>query len=99
MKKEGSRLVEEENERLRQQILKELSSKIIQSNNMYGMNGCRVKIKWKAAADDDTNGGYNYENLHRFLSKVNKRCFHFYISIARSMTGYRSKIILIQIYI
>lgn len=68
MKKEGSRLVEEEKERLRQKILEDLRNE--GSNNGYSEDACRVKIKWKADADDATNGGYDYDNLHRFLSKV-----------------------------
>lgn len=69
LKKEGSRLVEEEKERLRQKILEDLRNE--RSNVKYGSpEECRVKMKWDVPEEDATNGGYNDENLHRFLSKV-----------------------------
>ena len=30
----------------------------------------RIKIRWKVQDDDLTNGGYNYDNLHKMFSKV-----------------------------
>ncbi|KAJ8673713.1 hypothetical protein QAD02_004975 [Eretmocerus hayati] len=66
LKKEGSRLVEEEKQRLRQKILEDLKGEI---SGHHSEEACRVKIKWKANQDDPDNGGYNHENLHRFLSK------------------------------
>ncbi|XP_011498660.1 PREDICTED: dnaJ homolog subfamily C member 17 [Ceratosolen solmsi marchali] len=67
LKKEGSRLVEEEKIRLKQKIIDDLRNE--NSGNCYSEDECRVKIKWKVAADDVNNGGYDYDNLHRFLSK------------------------------
>ncbi|XP_001599974.1 dnaJ homolog subfamily C member 17 [Nasonia vitripennis] len=67
LKKEGSKLVEEEKERLRQKILEDLRNG--STNNGYSEDECRCKIRWKVDADDTTNGGYDYDNLHRFLSK------------------------------
>lgn len=30
----------------------------------------RIKIRWKVKDGDQTNGGYNYDNLHKIFSKV-----------------------------
>ncbi|XP_044270759.1 dnaJ homolog subfamily C member 17 isoform X2 [Tribolium madens] len=67
LRKEGSRQVEEELERIRQEVLEEQKAKL-DANSCSGANH-RIKIKWNVVKDDKTNGGYNYENLHRFLSK------------------------------
>ncbi|XP_058792274.1 dnaJ homolog subfamily C member 17 [Phymastichus coffea] len=66
LKKEGSKLVEEENERLRQKVLEEIQKR---TEEIYGEDACRVKISWKVNADDETNGGYNHDNLSKMLSK------------------------------
>lgn len=66
MKKEGSRLVEEEVKLMREKILEELMK---QNEATTGVNSQRIKIKWKAAKDDKTNGGYDYDTLHRIFSK------------------------------
>lgn len=67
LRKEGSRLVEEENERLRQKILEEL---LKGPEERYSEDACRVKIRWRVNDGDETNGGYNHDNLSKMLSKV-----------------------------
>ncbi|KAJ8668167.1 hypothetical protein QAD02_009830 [Eretmocerus hayati] len=64
--KEGSWLVEEDKQHLRQKVLADLKGGTC---GHHSGGACRVKIKWKANQDDPDNGGYNHENLHRFLSK------------------------------
>ncbi|KAF5296072.1 hypothetical protein FQA39_LY12694 [Lamprigera yunnana] len=63
LRKEGSRLVQEEMEYIKTKLKEELE-KAEGSTNKY-----RLKIKWKAGKNDKTNGGYNSTLLHKFLSK------------------------------
>lgn len=66
--KENKKLLEEENEIMRQQIYKDRCS--AQSmNSSWDSSKHRIKIKWNADKDDASNGGYNYENLTKFLNK------------------------------
>lgn len=39
------------------------------NNPVSNVGDFRIKIKWKVQ-DDDPNGGYNYDNLHKMFSKV-----------------------------
>lgn len=64
LQKEGSRLLEEEAELMRKQLLEEK-----QKVNVYDSSQHRIKIKWKSEKDDVQNGGYNNENLIQFLKK------------------------------
>lgn len=64
--KENKKLLEDENEILRQQIYKERLN-VQPSSSSYDSSKHRIKIKWNADSGD--NGGYNYDNLTKFLSK------------------------------
>ncbi|XP_026472423.1 dnaJ homolog subfamily C member 17-like [Ctenocephalides felis] len=64
LRKEGSKLVEEEKRLLEEQLLAELNTK-----PPWNPNEHRIKIKWQASKSDQTNGGYNQTNLTKFLSK------------------------------
>jgi len=66
--KENKKLLEEENEILRQQIYRERQSTQMTSS-AWDSSKHRIKIKWNADKDDPLNGGYNYENLTKFLNK------------------------------
>ncbi|GJQ68542.1 hypothetical protein Trydic_g17110 [Trypoxylus dichotomus] len=65
LRKEGSKQVEEEIENITKQIQKE-ENKI---KDTWNSTEHRIRIKWKAQKDDPCNGGYNYQLLHKFLSK------------------------------
>lgn len=67
LRKEGSRQVEEEQERVRQKILERQKDR--EESRSSGANH-RIKIRWNASKDDPTNGGYTYDMLYRFLYKV-----------------------------
>ncbi|KAB0792432.1 hypothetical protein PPYR_14391 [Photinus pyralis] len=60
LRKEGSKLVQEEMEYIKTKLRQESQA----AGTKY-----RVKIKWKVARDDATNGGYDQELLGKFLSK------------------------------
>lgn len=64
LRKEGSKLVEEEKRLLQEQLLQELNA-----IPKYNPNEHRIKIKWQSSKTDTSNGGYNESNLTRFLSK------------------------------
>lgn len=63
LRKEGSRIVEEENELMRQQFA---AMPVIP---VWVSSEHRIKIKWKVDKDDPNNGGYTEENLRRYLFK------------------------------
>lgn len=68
--KENSKLIEEENEIIRQQIYKnQMSNTRATTGSQWDSSKHRIKIKWKAEKEDSTNGGYNKENLTKFLYK------------------------------
>lgn len=69
LRKEGSKLVEEEKERVYKKILEEINKQRSGDLSCHQVD-CRVNIKWNVDENDTTNGGYSYDNLHRFLSKV-----------------------------
>lgn len=66
--RENKKLLEEENEIIRQQIYRERQTASSYSTP-WDSSKHRIKVKWNADKDDLTNGGYNYENLTKFLSK------------------------------
>ncbi|XP_053692669.1 dnaJ homolog subfamily C member 17 [Sabethes cyaneus] len=68
LRKEGSKLIEEEQELMRQQLREE---KAMQSaaKSSWDPSKHRIKIRWKAASDDPSNGGYSEAVLNKFLSK------------------------------
>lgn len=67
--KENHKIVEEENDILSKRIYAERQSTPTVSSSSWDSSKHRIKIKWKAAKDDETNGGYNTENLTKFLNK------------------------------
>lgn len=66
MQKEGSKQVEEEIAFVQRQIWEQFHGSSKDSN----IEDFKIKIRWKTQEDDPTNGGYNYDNLHRIFSKV-----------------------------
>lgn len=64
LRKEGSKQVEEEIAMVKKQIHEQLYHSQKSEEGPY-----RIKIKWKSKNDDPTNGGYDYDTLHRILSK------------------------------
>lgn len=69
LRKEGSRLVEEEQELMRQQLRQELKNRTEATPSSWDSSKHRIKIKWKASKTDPTNGGYNEETLRKYLKK------------------------------
>lgn len=70
LRKEGSRLLEEEQE-LMQKTLHEERQRMMNQQPVSNWNSAehRIKIKWTAAKGDATNGAYSEEKLRRFLQK------------------------------
>ncbi|XP_066142970.1 dnaJ homolog subfamily C member 17 [Euwallacea fornicatus] len=65
LRKEGSREVEEEV----QKVLQAVNVERNKVESIWDSSNNRIKIKWKAEKKDPKNGGYTQEMLHRFLSK------------------------------
>lgn len=70
LRKEGSRLVQEEQE-LMQRTLAEERLKMMnpQPETAWSPGEYRIKVKWTAEKRDPNNGGYTEEKLRRFLNK------------------------------
>jgi DnaJ family protein C protein 17 len=66
LRKEGSKQVEEELEKINQELKEQMKNK----TSHWDSASHRIKIKWNVVKGDDKNGGYTQEMLHRFLSKV-----------------------------
>lgn len=73
LRKEGSSLLEREQELLREQLKRESAGK---SSPVIGSSGeaemPRLKIKWKSLKNDSSNGGYSETVLHEMFSKYGK---------------------------
>lgn len=72
VKRENKEMLDKENELLKRQIYNDrvytqMSS--CSTSSSWDSSKHRIKIKWKAGKDDSTNGGYNNENLTKFLNK------------------------------
>ncbi|XP_041981205.1 dnaJ homolog subfamily C member 17 [Aricia agestis] len=66
LQKEGSLLLQEEQRRMREEIKKTINNL---SEPVWDSSLNRIKISWKAEKNDPDNGGYNENNLRRFLKK------------------------------
>lgn len=70
LRKEGSRLLAEEQELMRKQLEEErMKMAGMKITNQWDPTQHRIKIKWKAEKTDDTNGGYSEETLRKYLQK------------------------------
>ena len=67
--KESNKIVEEENEIMRQNFARTHISYAATSSSAWDSSKHRIKIKWKAEKNDETNGGYSYEILTKYLDK------------------------------
>lgn len=67
--KENKKMLDEENEILRQEIFKSRVGGQQTTGSTWDSSKHRIKIKWKAEKDDKNNGGYNIETLTKFLNK------------------------------
>ncbi|GFN94308.1 Dnaj homolog subfamily c member 17-like [Plakobranchus ocellatus] len=68
LRKDGSRLLEQEQERLREELRKQASQvQINQDDDQESAETARVKLKWKAEKDDPGNGGYTSDYLRNLL--------------------------------
>lgn len=65
LRNEGSTLLEEEQELMRQQLRQERTL----IANHWDSSQHRIKIKWKAGKIDETNGGYSEEVLRKYFLK------------------------------
>lgn len=79
--KEWYKKIEEEMTFARKLFLEKLYSSLNTSTSNVG--DFRIKIRWKVKDGDQTNGGYNYDNLHKIFSKV--IIFQFYFSLLLQM--------------
>lgn len=68
LRKEGSRLLEEEQEMMRQKLAED-RVKMQTASNVWDSAKHRIKIKWKADKNDKTNGGYDEACLQNYLKK------------------------------
>lgn len=68
LRKEGSKLIEEEQELMRQQLREEKAMQNSVKSN-WDPSKHRIKIRWNATSDDPENGGYSETVLNKFLSK------------------------------
>ncbi|KAK2144906.1 hypothetical protein LSH36_721g03076 [Paralvinella palmiformis] len=66
LRREGSRLVEEEQKKLAEELKKEQE---LQQARQDTEDAPRLRVKWKAKKGDPTNGGYSQELLHKAFSK------------------------------
>lgn len=71
LRKEGSKLIEEEKELMRQELLKEREKYATGTANYSSWDSSkhRIKIKWTAEKGNTSNGGYTQEILSKFLQK------------------------------
>uniref|UniRef100_A0A182MG93 DnaJ homolog subfamily C member 17 n=1 Tax=Anopheles culicifacies TaxID=139723 RepID=A0A182MG93_9DIPT len=69
LRKEGSKLIQEEQELMRQQLREELRMMQTPNTSSWDPAQHRIKIRWKAEKSDTTNGGYTEEILRKFLTK------------------------------
>lgn len=69
LRKEGSRLLEEEQELMRQQLRLERLHVSPATSSNWDSSKHRIKIRWNAEKGDPNNGGYNQDNLTKFLHK------------------------------
>ncbi|KAI8121860.1 hypothetical protein FF38_04011 [Lucilia cuprina] len=67
LRREGSRLLEEEQAMLKEQLQKSLAEHMQQQNT--NNSTYRLKIKWKSDKKDPLNGGYSQENILTYLKK------------------------------
>ncbi|CAG4952844.1 unnamed protein product [Colias eurytheme] len=66
LQKEGSKLLQEEQQRVKEEIQRTLGRL---SQPVWDSNLNRIKIKWNVDKNDANNGGYDENNLRRFLKK------------------------------
>ncbi|XP_058129217.1 dnaJ homolog subfamily C member 17 [Anopheles ziemanni] len=69
LRKEGSKLIQEEQELMRKQLQDELRMMQTATAPSWDPSKHRVKIRWKADKGDPANGGYSEETLRKFLTK------------------------------
>lgn len=71
VKRENKEMLDKENEILKRQIYNDRVQTQMSSSSTSSWDSSkhRIKIKWKVSKDDSTNGGYNTENLTKFLNK------------------------------
>lgn len=65
LRKEGSKLLEEEQELMQKQLKEER----LKMNSTWDSSQYRIKIKWNASKSDVSNGGYTKELIEKFLQK------------------------------
>lgn len=68
LRKEGSKLLAEEQELMRQKLADE-RAKLQSSSNSWDSAQNRIKIKWKTDKGDQSNGGYDEVTLRNYLKK------------------------------
>ncbi|XP_047997979.1 dnaJ homolog subfamily C member 17 [Leguminivora glycinivorella] len=66
LQKEGSRLLQEEQKRVKEEIQRSLGRL---TDPVWDSSLNRIKIKWKADKTDESNGGYDEATLRKFLKK------------------------------
>lgn len=66
LQKEGSRLLQEEQQRVKEEIQRTMGKL---KEPVWDSSLNRIKIKWKADKNDPSNGGYDEALLRKFLKK------------------------------
>lgn len=69
LRKEGSRILAEEQELMQKHIAEERLKMTGQTIKTFDSSQHRIKIKWKAEKGDVTNGGYSEDILRKYLQK------------------------------
>ncbi|XP_023173674.1 dnaJ homolog subfamily C member 17 [Drosophila hydei] len=71
LRREGSKLLEEEQKAMREQLKRNYIEQKQQSQKTPAFDSAqhRIKIKWKSGKADDSNGGYTQEQLMQYLKK------------------------------
>lgn len=68
LRREGSRLLEEEQALLKEQLKKSVAEHV-QQQNKFDSSLHRMKIKWNSKKNDPLNGGYSEDKLATYLKK------------------------------
>ncbi|XP_071868379.1 dnaJ homolog subfamily C member 17 [Bombus fervidus] len=70
LRKEGLKQVQEEIERMNRKFEKQ--SKVVYKESQTNSDSYKLKVKWKSRKNQTSNGGYDYNTLHRIFSKYGK---------------------------
>ncbi|XP_037082767.1 dnaJ homolog subfamily C member 17-like [Pollicipes pollicipes] len=67
LRKQGSRMLEEEQELMREELKKEKEGRHVEDSD--GCDGCRLKVRWKGSHGVEGTEGYDHDKLISIFSK------------------------------